>query len=256
MKPLITVMKRILIIPDIHGRLFWKEVVGKVEVDHTIFLGDYLDPYPFEYIGADLAYNNFLEIIEYKKQNPDTTTLLLGNHDAHYLWLDDFGEYGRSNRYNYEKAPLYHKTFLDNKKLFILAWQEGKYLFTHAGVVRGWLKQNKLRGPRNPDRWAHWLNSFPHDPKLMRHLGDVGRSRGGYAPYGGPLWADIDEHYWSSLEGIYQVFGHSRSVYHYLAGDDCACLDCMRPFILLPETGIFGEVDCENSQKFWKELTS
>ena len=42
--------KRILVIPDVHGRTFWKEPVGKYinVVDRVVFLGDYLDPYPTE----------------------------------------------------------------------------------------------------------------------------------------------------------------------------------------------------------------
>lgn len=33
----------ILIIPDVHGRTFWKYAIDKY--DKVIFLGDYLDPY-------------------------------------------------------------------------------------------------------------------------------------------------------------------------------------------------------------------
>ena len=43
-------MKRILVVPDVHGRLFWKEPVKKYinTVDRVVFLGDYLDPYEGE----------------------------------------------------------------------------------------------------------------------------------------------------------------------------------------------------------------
>ena len=44
-------MKKILIIPDVHGRDFWKEPVKKVLEDtnaHIIFIGDYTDGYPTE----------------------------------------------------------------------------------------------------------------------------------------------------------------------------------------------------------------
>ena len=45
--------KRILVLPDVHGRLFWKEPVQKYidVVDRVVFLGDYLDPYGDE--GGD-----------------------------------------------------------------------------------------------------------------------------------------------------------------------------------------------------------
>ena len=38
----------LIIIPDIHGRTFWKEAIQKYPNSKTIFLGDYLDPYPHE----------------------------------------------------------------------------------------------------------------------------------------------------------------------------------------------------------------
>lgn len=39
--------KRILVLHDVHGRLFWKKPVQKYidVVDRVVFLGDYLDPY-------------------------------------------------------------------------------------------------------------------------------------------------------------------------------------------------------------------
>ena len=45
-------MTKILILPDIHGRPFWKDAVEKHfdECDKIVFLGDYLDAYPNEEI--------------------------------------------------------------------------------------------------------------------------------------------------------------------------------------------------------------
>ena len=41
-------MSKIFIIPDVHGRDFWKKAYDYVDkVDEVIFLGDYLDPYEF-----------------------------------------------------------------------------------------------------------------------------------------------------------------------------------------------------------------
>ena len=39
-----------LIIPDVHGRSFWKKAIKKHfdECDHVVFLGDYIDPYGWE----------------------------------------------------------------------------------------------------------------------------------------------------------------------------------------------------------------
>ena len=39
--------KKILVVPDVHGGIFWKEPVENYlnQVDRVVFLGDYLDPY-------------------------------------------------------------------------------------------------------------------------------------------------------------------------------------------------------------------
>ena len=48
---------KIFIIPDVHGRDFWKKAYNYVDkVDEVIFLGDYLDPYETEGISSEDAY--------------------------------------------------------------------------------------------------------------------------------------------------------------------------------------------------------
>ena len=106
---------KILINPDIHGRVFWKySIEHKDEFDKIIFLGDYLDAY-----SPDLLVNekdNFKEIIQFKKDNLDKVILLLGNHDCHYI----NSKILHSSRYNPFKASIYHKLFNDNLHLFQL----------------------------------------------------------------------------------------------------------------------------------------
>ena len=70
-----------IIIPDIHGRTFWKDCVKGHENEEIIFLGDYLDPYPAEWITRKEAILNFQEILEFKKAHMNNVILLLGNHD-------------------------------------------------------------------------------------------------------------------------------------------------------------------------------
>ena len=48
-----------IIIPDVHGRSFWKEYVKGHEEEDIIFLGDYLDPYGYEGIHCKDAIENF-----------------------------------------------------------------------------------------------------------------------------------------------------------------------------------------------------
>ena len=79
----------LLIIPDIHGRLFWISATRKYPDLPVIFLGDYLDPYTYyEEILPSEALANFKEILDFKKANTERVTLLLGNHDIHYFDKD------------------------------------------------------------------------------------------------------------------------------------------------------------------------
>ena len=86
--------KTITIIPDLHGRTFWKKAMKAPESSHVVFLGDYLDPYrpsifdvypttkEEDDLSPEAVIENFKEILEFKKSAPDRVTLLLGNHDG------------------------------------------------------------------------------------------------------------------------------------------------------------------------------
>ena len=53
-----------IIIPDIHGRTFWKKAVKGHENDEIVFLGDYNDPYPADNIKpGDYTLKNFEAIL-------------------------------------------------------------------------------------------------------------------------------------------------------------------------------------------------
>ena len=48
-----------IIIPDIHGRDFWKEVTA-IEDEEFVFLGDYVDPYPLRVYLIRLQVNQLV----------------------------------------------------------------------------------------------------------------------------------------------------------------------------------------------------
>ena len=130
----------LLIIPDIHGRLFWISSTRKYPDLPVIFLGDYLDPYThYEDILPSEALANFKEILDFKKANMERVTLLLGNHDIHYFDKDM-----NSSRKDKEHYDEIHQIFSENLSLFKLAMtvrtEEKDFLFTHAGVDINWLR--------------------------------------------------------------------------------------------------------------------
>ena len=148
---------QILLIPDVHGRQFWKQPVIEV-LENTnakiVFLGDYLDVYPQEFTemyGFKLdAYTQenwdkicklfddtvamFEEIIELKRQYPDRITLLVGNHDCGYAVGTKICEVRRDKR----NASKICKLFDENREYFQLADEariaDKHFIFSHAGI--------------------------------------------------------------------------------------------------------------------------
>lgn len=226
-----------LIIPDVHGRDFWKDAVYRFQ-GNIVFLGDYLDPYPHEGISQDEAFNIFLEILSFKKANADRVTLLLGNHDLHYF-DKTFRLYSQSCRYSWEHAQLYEDTFHDNPHLFQLAhslmYPEGNVLFTHAGVHSCWLH---LHQDLLPEVSAEAINQLQNSQKGIEALAECGRMRGGDYPAGSPVWADLDETVLSEpIEGTYQVFGHSM-IDEPVITSNFACIDTQNVYAINPHLKI------------------
>ena len=130
--------KKWIVIPDVHGRKFWRDVVKGNEEERIIFLGDYLDPYTEEGITPEDAYNELLDIIAFKKEHPDNVTLLLGNHDFGYLDSNIC-----SFRQDKQKLKRNRKLLRDNLDLFDIVSEDRfgnqKVLFSHAGIRTTWL---------------------------------------------------------------------------------------------------------------------
>ncbi len=258
-------LNKIAVIPDIHGKDFWKEAKEKVDsLDKIIFLGDYLDAYFDIYNIASLTtfpvvlekeqaarkeeLNNFKEILEFKKAYPEKVTLLLGNHDIGY-WLDK----GCSRQASGEMYKTYKSLFENNIDLFKITeyveLKNEKILFSHAGILRKWLKQIKAvleldsvsiksyiidglfnelilkyKEPvyREFLRWAFWI---------------VGRARGGDWDCGSIVWADSSE--WKNEKNIFgdikQIFGHSRVYSPDVFPEGAQCIDGIDSKILYLE---------------------
>ena len=198
--------KGILVIPDVHGREFWKEVVDCKKYERIIFLGDYTDPYDIEGIADEMAVDNFKSIIALKQSNPDKVVLLLGNHDLHY-YSDYYYELAGGVRYDPIAAIVLQRLFQDNFQNFQLAWETdwgGKhYLFSHAGITQSWLKKN-LHLIRKPD--ANHLNRLLLSNEGLEALAQVGEMR--------------------------QIVGHSMQYDGPIITDKFACLDCRAAFCL------------------------
>ena len=255
-------MSKILCIPDLHGRKFWRQTIFNNinKVDKVIFLGDYLDPYSNEIeenpelmecssFGDSKSLLSMLhDIVSLKKNEPDKYILLTGNHTDSYIW----SKFHAATRTDYKNWEKYHKFFSQNLDLFNFVWIENDVIFSHAGISQGWAKRV----------WEHFeypndetfnsiveiailfkdssLSKFDED--CVKIISDISRYRGGNMFYGSCEWADLREHV-NMIEsktsnivpkgekGIFQIFGHTQ-LKEPLINDKWACLDCRRGFII------------------------
>ena len=193
----------ILAIGDVHGRDAWKEIEG-TPADHIIFIGDYVDPH--RYIPDADVILNFEEIIDFKRRNPDRVVLLLGNHDIQYMYYPDY----QCSGHRADLQPILGDLYNKNADLFQIAWQYKKHLFTHAGISRSWFARHRSTIQHyEAEHLAATLNAI-HQSKDQEILFEVGYTRGGDCPSGGPVWADKSETEYDFLAGYHQVVGHSR----------------------------------------------
>ena len=232
---------KIIIIPDLHGREFWREVVKGMDPDtHVVFLGDYLDPYEDDWIYWSDAFKALKDIITFKETHPEQVTLLLGNHDLHYLYPELRGS--RYNEYQEGKIRRTLEEHLDSFRMAAECSLAGtRYLFTHAGIHTDWVRRHSaLFGPLEKVS-AETFNRMMFSPEFVQALSDVSWRRGGDAPSGSMIWADMDEYELSVpiVPDMIQICGHTR-----LRGgkpkelNQVICLDCRRAFTLAADGAI------------------
>ena len=239
-------MTKILVIPDVHGRSFWKEAIEQYgdECDKIIFLGDEVDPYPTEGITRKEAIKTLEDIINFKTNNKDKTILLIGNHAAHYF----IPNFPRSTRYDSSNSYKIKELYSSHKSLFQLAYEctiNGKnYLFTHAGLMNSWVERNKdIIGEPTVEN----LNKLTENPIGITALSDISRYRTWLGEKSGSiLWSDVREkldlnpleekpipNEDSIVEEYdYQIFGHTQLANEPIITDKWACIDCRKAFIL------------------------
>lgn len=234
--------KRILIIPDVHGRTFWIPPVVKYgdEVDRIIFLGDYVDPYTdAEGITVNDAIQNLKEIIDLKKEHPEKVVLLYGNHCLHYA----FDNITPTVRFSVLHSRQIKKIYRENSHLFKVAHSETvgneKFLFTHAGLMRRWCDENKgLIGTPTAEN----LNRLTDTKEGIEALWQMSEYRQWLSPhmFGSILWSDIRERLYDDPGNEdkidvcdYQIFGHTQLKKEpYITSKGWACLDCRQAFVL------------------------
>jgi len=156
--------------------------------------------------------------------------LLYGNHDLQYRVFAPY----RCSGFRTSIADKLQKIMMKNQNRFQIAWSDGIYVATHAGICSRDITF-ALAVSDDPMEEAKFLN-HEFEKYLISGNSDnpifyIGSSRNGRHPYPGPLWLDYTE---DVLEDVWpQIFGHTPDgIVTILRPDDVAhpeiphiCLD-------------------------------
>jgi predicted MPP superfamily phosphohydrolase len=203
-----------LVIGDIHGSKFWKNIVNQhLDEDYIVFVGDYVDTH--NAMSNTKMLKNLLDIIKFKEKYPDKVKLLLGNHDIHYYFLNS--SY-RGSGFNFDMMFEFNTIFKNKKHLFQVAFMYNNTIVSHAGITNrlyqsvesdykdaldlGWGDGNEHNTIADKFNFLFNISS-----KYLFYIGD---ERGGLDPFSGIFWAGMKELCEDYLVGYNQVIGHTH----------------------------------------------
>jgi predicted MPP superfamily phosphohydrolase len=214
-------INKVVCVGDIHGRDAWKEIV-KNELktcDKLVFIGDYFD-YRDD-IDVSVQIENFKQILELKKTNPDKIVLLIGNHDFHYL--KGCGEtYSGYQKY----AAMDINEVLEpavSSGLLQICYVYDEFIFSHAGLTQTWCENNDIDLYNIGDSVNIEFNknlkafNFQIGDNMSRSGDDVTQS---------PIWVRIPSLLRDMVKGFTYVIGHSTVKEMYMANNIIA-IDCL-----------------------------
>jgi hypothetical protein len=221
-----------------------------------VFVGDYFDSFTIK--GPDQI-NNFLDIVEFKKQSKVPVILLIGNHDYHYYpGIEDSGTSG----YQTLMAPSIKHVVSDNKQYLQAAYQSGEFVFTHAGLSSEWL-DDIIPGwdVDSLDATINDLFRFQPNKLAYRSYKQVGSTVYGVGGYGsetfqGPIWirpkALMEANYDTLRTQIRQVVGHTTRKQIDIEGKSTGgryyFIDTMPREYLIVEDGVVSLGKLENEK--------
>jgi len=242
-------MEQTILIPDVHGRPFWRDAIPYVDAGAScIFLGDYSDPYGFEGISIADTIANFRDIVAFARRYSERVLLLLGNHDLSYFGTGTKPWGIRTDRYSYSYADSWHTLYSDNADLFGLCTcrQAGgrPVLISHAGLHPVWVEASGLFPDvdrSDPQALARRVDELYRDSlaavertPFIEALADISPFRGGSKETGSMVWADCREFASVPSSPFMQIFGHTAQWsdgFHRAMNPPCRigdniCIDC------------------------------
>lgn len=215
-------INKIVAIGDTHGRSKWNQIVmNENDSDLFVFIGDYFDSKD-GHSGKEQI-QNFKDIIQFKRDNFDKVTLLIGNHDFHYLRgvNEEYSGYqwGNSKNINQVLQPVVDEGLLQ------ICHQEDKYFFSHAGVTKTWCDKSKI----DKNNLQESINNlFKTNIERFRFTMGDNLSFGGNDVTQPPIWVRPQSLVKDMVEGIVCVVGHSQvNNVTIMEDDNLILIDCL-----------------------------
>lgn len=215
----------IIALGDIHGNTKWKQIVeNQLEAgftDKIVFVGDYFDSN--EGISAADQISNFQEIIAFKKAHTAQVVLLVGNHDYQYLRSSENHYSGYQPLAHMDIAEQLDRALYDS--LLQMCYENGKYLFSHAGVTKMWCNDFEI----DMTNVVQSINDlFRYKPRSfeIRH----GNAYGDH-PSNSPIWVRPNSLMIDAIDGYVQVVGHTQQ----------AMIVITKKLILIDTLGLSGD---------------
>lgn len=217
---------KIVAIGDIHGLDIWKKIIeANLDADLFIFLADYFDSFD-ESLTPTIQINNYLEIINFKKENMDKCILLIGNHDFHYM-SGCIGAYGGFNMTTYTNV---HSLLMEHlrENLLQVAYEHSNYLFTHAGVSNTWFEENIINNVHLDNTIDSINDLFIYTPNKFNFLySPLDRSNDGNSKENGPLWIRPESLVKDLYSSYIQVVGHTHYTYVNIIDEKLIVVDSL-----------------------------
>jgi predicted phosphodiesterase len=214
---------KIVAVGDTHGRSKWKEIVEmEKDFDKFIFIGDYFDAKDGGY-SANRQIENFKDIVEFKRSNPDKVVLLIGNHDFHYL--NGVNEEYSSFQWSYRKDINEALQPIVDEGLIQMCYKHNKYFFSHAGITKTWCKNN---GIYSNNLESDINNLFRDDLTKFRFTMGENGSYGGNDVTQPPIWVRPQSLVKDMVDDIICIVGHTQvKEVTFMKEENLILIDCL-----------------------------
>jgi len=186
-----------IIVGDIHGdegAMYY--ALNRFPDAQLLFLGDFLDSFEFTSEECVRALTLALNLIEEGR-----ATGIIGNHELSYVKP----QWRCSGHNPVTQAHVFPLVSRITRLLQPYIYNaDHRVLITHAGLSRPVWDENNMTFENVDEKL--FAGYRDHDSFFFQ----VGRKRGGWARWGGPVWCDWSE--FTPIDGLRQVFGHSAGL--------------------------------------------